>query len=97
MNPKASFGNIFASLLRGIIPLLKQDSSTNQFQCTTLSELEFHNKIWLFESLLGIMPDKSTFYYLIAIWYNLWVHIKFSGSTSTVIFTELFPIWRNSS
>jgi hypothetical protein len=31
MNPKASFGNFIASSLRGIIPMLMQDSSPNKF------------------------------------------------------------------
>jgi hypothetical protein len=45
MNPKASFGNYSVSSLRGIIPLLMQDSSTNQFHYAALSELEFHNNL----------------------------------------------------
>jgi hypothetical protein len=52
MSPKASFGNIFRSKLRGIIPSAARDCSTYRFlrvvddlQVTALLELEFHNKV----------------------------------------------------
>jgi hypothetical protein len=41
MNPKASFGNIFRSKLRGIKPSASRDCSTYQFRYASLSELEF--------------------------------------------------------
>ena len=49
MNSIITLGNIFSSILRGIIPSALRDCSTYQFRCvaddfqvTALSELEFH-------------------------------------------------------
>jgi hypothetical protein len=42
MNPKASFGNLLRSKLRGIIPLLTQDSSTGKLQRTVFLKFGSH-------------------------------------------------------
>jgi hypothetical protein len=62
MNPKASFGNIFRSKLRCIIPSALRDCSTYQFRyiADALSELEFHNKIKYISPIFSNLISKIT-------------------------------------